>query len=534
MMLSRSFQLMCWTTIACCHITWHPAASASAVGSGFFDVRDYGAVGDGETLDTVAIQAAIRASSEAGGGTVLLSRGTFLSGTIELRDNVTLHLQAGAVLLASTRQQDFSSRCVIHATNAKNIAVVGRGTVDGHGSISTEFPEVRAHLIYFTECRNVCVRDVTFRHSTTWIQHYFKCNDVVVEGITVDSRLNPEIEGPRHLPGAPGRNEDGMNLNSCQNVRVSNCFINSDDDGIVLKSTSERPCRNVTIANCVVSSNASAIKCGTESGGGFQNITVSNCTVYDTRNSGIALEIVDGGIMDRINVSNIVMDNVKGAAIFIRLGNRGRPYREKNPGVGILRNVQISNIQATRIGGWIEDVGKRVVGCSITGLPGHPVEDVTLSSIRLHFKGGGTADDAAREIRERPDAYPSCRMFGTLPAYGFFVRHAKNIAFRHIDLSFQYDDVRPAVICDDVGGLEITNLNAQSLSSTVHGVIRLKQTRRASIQECRSAWPARPLLRVDGDRSAGISLSAKGVCETGTLVEVGSDVPKDATEIRSK
>lgn len=519
--------------LICC-LSATMSSSAAARASGTFDVRDYGAVGDRKTLDTDAIQAAVDACAEAGGGTVLLAGGTFLSGTIDLKDNVTLFLQAGAVLLASTRQQDSSSRSVIHAENVRNIAVVGRGTVDGHGNISTEFPKVRAHPIHFIECRNVRVRDVTFRNSTTWIQHYFKCDDLVVDGITVDSRLNPVIEGPRHLPGAPGRNEDGLNLNSCHNVRVSNCYINSDDDGIVLKSTSERPCKNVTITNCVVTSNASGIKFGTESGGGFQDVTVSNCTVYDTRNSGIALEIVDGGVMDRVNVSNIVMDNVKGAAIFIRLGNRGRPYRQENPGVGVLRNVQITNIQATRVGDWIEDVGKRVIGCSITGLPGHAVENVSLENIRIQFKGGGTPEDAAREIPERPDAYPSCRMFGTLPAYGFFVRHAKNISFRHVDLSFQHDDVRPAMICDDVADLEITGFDAQSVPSTVKGLIHLKDTRGAWIHGCRLKRPTQTFLRVDGDQSAEMSLIDNDLSNVEKAVESGGDVPADAVYVKPK
>lgn len=248
--------------------------SALLRGPGVFDVRTFGALGDGKTLDTHAIQAAVDTCCRAGGGTVVLPAGTFLSGTIQLRDHVTLQLRAGAVLLASTRQQDFPQRAVIYAAKAANIAVVGRGTVDGNGRISTAFPKVRAHLIHFVECRNVRVRDVALRNSTTWVQHYLGCDDLVVQGVTVDSRINPDIEGPRHLPGAPGRNEDGMNLNGCQMVRVSNCGINSDDDGIVLKSTSARPCRNVTITNCVVSSNASAIKFGTESGGGFQNVAV--------------------------------------------------------------------------------------------------------------------------------------------------------------------------------------------------------------------------------------------------------------------
>jgi hypothetical protein len=353
----------------------------------------------------------------------------------------------------------------------------------------------------------------------------------------VDSRINPDIEKPRHSPEAPGRNEDGLNLNSCRNVRVSNCSIFSDDDGIVLKSASERPCTNVTITNCIVSSNASAIKFGTESGGGFQNVVINNCAIYDTRNSGIALEIVDGGVMDRVNVSNIVMDNVKGAAIFLRLGNRGRPYKSEDPPVGAMRNILISNVQATRVGDWIEREGKRVVGCSITGLPGFPIENVTLENIRIQFKGGGSREDAARDIPERPDAYPSCRMFGTLPAYGFFVRHARNIAFRNVDLSFQHEDRRPALLCDDMSDLEIFSFDAQSADSTAQGLIWLKNTRGACLHGCRLKRPTKTFLRVDGKDSSKICLVNNELSNATKTVELGDDCPADAVHaagIRSR
>lgn len=214
--------------------------------------------------------------------------------------------------------------------------------------------------------------------------------------------------------------------------------------------------------------------------------------------------------------------------LFIRLGNRGRPYREDNPGVGTLRNIQISNVQTTRVGDWIERPGKRVIGCSITGLPGHPVENVTLDNIRIQFKGGGTLEDAAREIPERPDAYPSCRMFGTLPAYGFFVRHVRNIRFRNVDLTFAHNDHRPALICDDVTDVEITGFDAQRTPDTAHGLIWLRQTRDAWIHGCRLTRPTQTFLRVDGDKSTGISLNGNDLRKADKAIELDEDVPHDA------
>ena len=485
-----------------------------------FDVRGYGAVGDGVKLDTRAIQAAIDACESAGGGRVYLSNGTFLSGGIRLKSNVTLCVEAGAVLLASRNKEDYAGRSLIYAESAENVAVVGHGVIDGHGAVSKEFPKVRVHPIHLVRCKNVKIGDVTFRDSTTWVQHYFQCENVAIDGVTVDSRINPDIEKPRYATAA-GRNEDGLDINSCQNVRVSNCQINSDDDAIVLKSTSDIACRNITITNCVVSSNASAIKFGTESGGGFENVAVSNCTIYDTRNSGIALMIVDGGRLDGVNVSNIVMRNVKGSAIFIRLGNRARRYnRDEKPGVGSVRNIIISNIQAIEVGGWIEPIGKRVIGCHITGLPGFGVENVTLDNIRIKFKGGGTVKDALREIPERPEAYPSCRMFGTLPAYGFYVRHAKNIEFHHLDLGFQNEDLRPALVFDDVKDLEIFDLDAESTPLT-KALIWFKHVDGAFVHGCRPPSMVTTLLQVDGDRSNNITVMNNDMSNVKHALDMG-------------
>jgi hypothetical protein len=503
------------------------AAGERAVVNRVMDVRDYGARGDGTTLDTRAIQAAVDACGQRGGGEVHLRGGTFLAGTVQLRSGVALHLHPGAVLLAGTKQADFTQRSLIYAEGAEHVAVSGRGVIDGNGALSTEFPKVRSHLIHFVRCRNIMVKDVTLRNSTTWVQHYFQCTNLVIDRVTVDSRINPDIEGPRHLAGAPGRNEDGLNLNSCRQVRVANCRINSDDDGIVLKSTSERACADVVISNCLVSSNASAIKFGTESGGGFENVNVNNCAIYDTRNSGIALQIVDGGVLDRVNVSHITMRNVKGSAIFLRLGNRARPYRSEHPGVGRMRNVIISNVQATDVGDWIEPVGKRAVGCSISGLPGHAIENVTLENIRIRFKGGGTLQDASRKVPERPEAYPSCRMFGTLPAYGFYCRHARNLRFQNVELCFANDDHRPAMVFEDVRDLSISGFDAQSTPSTP-AVIWLKQVDGALIHGCRPRETAGPLLRLDGDKSTGISLINNDFGRVAEVVRIGEDVPRNA------
>jgi polygalacturonase len=417
------------------------------------DIRDYGAKPDGKTLCTSSIQQAIDACSRAGGGTVYLPPGTFLSGTIYFKSGVTFRIAAGCTLLGSTNLKDYpptvqefrsytdnyTDKSLIYGENVENIAITGRGTIDGQGA-SFEGPyKVRPYMIRFIQCRNVTVKDVTIKNSPMWVQHYLACDDVRITGITVRSLVNS--------------NNDGIDIDSCRRVVISNCNIESGDDAIVLKSTSARVCRDVAVSNCILSSRCNALKMGTESNGGFQNIAITGCSIYDTRLAGVALEIVDGGTMDGVVVSNITMRMI-GAPIFMRLGNRARPFRKdmEKPGIGAMRNITISNIEAT---------GANSTGCAISGLPEAKIENVTLSNVRLTFEGGGTKADAGREIPEKPDAYPEYSMFGKLSAYGLYCRHVKDLKLLNIQLLLERPDHRYAVILEDVEGGLINGLDAQ-------------------------------------------------------------------------
>ncbi|MHC4167473.1 MAG: glycoside hydrolase family 28 protein, partial [Planctomycetota bacterium] len=325
------------------------ALTISAFGAQkIYDVRDCGAKADGKTLCTSAIQKAIDQCSKDGGGTVYLAPGTFLSGTIYMKTGVTLRLDAGSTLLGSKDLKDYpptvqafrsytdnyTDKSLIYAEKAERIAIIGSGTIDGQGGSFKGPYKVRPYTIRFIECRNITVEDITLRNSPMWMQHYLACDDVRISGVTVRSRVN--------------NNNDGINIDSCRRVVISDCNISSGDDAIVLKSTSARICRDVTVSNCVVSSRCNGLKMGTESNGGFKNIVMTGCAIYDTRLAGVALEIVDGGTMDRVVVSNITMDKI-GAPIFLRLGNRARRFRKdtEKPGVGAMRNITISNIEAT-------------------------------------------------------------------------------------------------------------------------------------------------------------------------------------------
>ncbi len=442
-----------------------------------YNILDYGAIADTAVLSTRAIQTAIDECNKTG-GVVFFPAGNYKSGTLYFKDNVTLRLENGAVLCGSPYLEDYPEnlpdytffrkgiikRALIYAEKCSNIAIEGEGTIDGQGA-KFQVPEnsqvnsysVRPYLIWMIQCKNVRVEGVHLRNSGLWMQHYLACDNLYIHNIEVFNHSN--------------KNNDMMDIDGCHNVRISDCTGDSDDDGITLKSTSGRANENVVITNCVISSHCNAFKMGTESSTGFKNISVSNMVIKPSvvsdkviygkpaGISGISLETVDGGILDGVTISNVKIEGAD-VPLFLRLGSRNRAYKEDQQiEIGALRNVSISNVVAT---------GASKTGCSISGIPGHPVENIHLSDISISFAGGGTEVEFNREIPEKEKSYPEATMFGNLPSYGFFIRHAKNVSFSNVQLITNSVDARPALYLNSVGNSEFKGMKLGNKGSTCH------------------------------------------------------------------
>lgn len=461
--------------VACCHAR-------------DYLISDYGMVSDTTALSSPAINAAIADCHANGGGRVVVPAGKYRCGTIFLQSHVELHLESGATLFASRSDADFPMQprnhyrsqkdaagwnALVYAADAEDIALTGNGMIDGRGKGRRGFLKNvpgdgngRPRNILFISCRKVRVEGITVRNSPIWNQHYLNCEDVIVDG----------IRSWNHCNG----NNDGIDIDGCRRFVLSNSIIDSDDDGIVLKSTGPAPCEDVIVRGCIVSSWANAIKLGTESTGGYKNILISDCIVKPSENrsdriikstksgiTAISLELVDGGVMDGVVVNNIQIEGTE-CPIYVRLGNRGRKHTEDAPvpGMGVMRNIHLGNIFARNVGNF---------GSSITGVPDGKIENVTLSNIYVSNRGGlakgsyrTVGDDAGKrhdtsgnlfpdkywksadEVKEDDKGYPQPTVWGNLPSYGLFVRHVGNISLDNVHFTAVNPDPRKPIVMVDV------------------------------------------------------------------------------------
>jgi polygalacturonase len=476
--------------------------SATYPAGAIFDVRTYGAVGDGKTVDSPAINKAIEAAAAAGGGTVFIPAGTWLSFSIRLKSHVNLHLSQGATILAAdspkpgettgynggtydaaepndpwTPYQDYGHNhwhnSLIWGEGINDISITGPGLIWGRGlsrgtrssavagapGFLAEQAGVGNKAIALKNCRNVIFRDFSILKGGHFGFLLTGVDNLTIDNITIDT------------------DRDGMDIDCCKNVRVSNCFVNSPwDDGICPKSSYAlgyaRATENVTITNCYVSGiyelgtfldgtfkkfapdarvpRNGRIKCGTESNGGFKNITISNCVVEGSR--GIALESVDGALCEDIAITNITMRDAVNAPLFFRLGARLRGPKETTK-VGTLSRIVVSNLVSYNTGSQISSI--------ISGIPDYPILDLKLSNIYIQHQGGGTADNAKIALPEAIEVYPDPHRFGPItPSQGFFLRHINNLEMSHVEVQPTATDARPTFYLDTVNRADFIAVTA--------------------------------------------------------------------------
>ncbi len=473
-----------------------------------YNIIDFGAKADGVTNNSTAIQKAIDKASSNGGGKVVIPPGNFASGVIIMKSDVELHLEAGARLLGSVNIGDYDrsiALALIVAKEQKNIAVTGPGVIDGQagefvktlfsllndGTITdpdwkTKRPNEsnRPKIIEFNKCDHVKVSGIKLMNPAGWTQNYNKCTNVIIDGIKVQSTAY--------------WNNDGIDISDSKYVKVTNCEINAADDGICLKSEDPADfCDSIYIGNCKIRSSASAFKIGTASHGGFKNIIVRDLTIYDTYRSALAVECVDGGFIENVDIRKIYAKNT-GNAIFIRLGHRNAEGE-----VGYLKGIHIENVKAeiplrkpdlgypfegppdylrfrtkspdeikrpdlgypyTKLPKWPYNL----IPSSITGIPGYRVEDITLENIEIYFEGAADKNlaeiklDSLDQVQEYESRYPEFSMFGELPAWGFYVRHASDIKMKNVTLRYKEFDFRPALIFDDVKNIDLEDVDIKT------------------------------------------------------------------------
>ena len=442
----------------------------------------FGIESNGTTLNTRSIQKAIDHIHENGGGRLVFYVGRFVTGSIYLKSNVTIHLEEGAILVGSLNPFDYDHNkywtALIFAYDQTNIGITGKGVIDGRGyqvaqnilsmihkGILTDNVSkndrpnegMRPQTIYFKGCKNITIQGVIIKNPASWNQQYDQCKNLLVENITVDSKNY--------------WNNDGIDIVDCDSVMVRNNYFDAGDDGICLKSHNvDFLCQNVTITNNTIRSSANGIKFGTASVGGFKNIRIINNTVFDTYRSAITLAAVDGGKIENITIDSLKSLNT-GNVIFLRIGER-RPGKK-----GGLKNIRISNVYgevpATKADegypyeGPVEDLPRNISPVSIVGMADVAIENVVLKNVEIHYPGGGNPNYAKvglnelEKVPEHPAKYPEFSMFKELPAWGFYIRHAKGIILENITISCVKEDYRTPVVLDDVHGISFNGLKVK-------------------------------------------------------------------------
>jgi len=491
---------------------------------GVYKITDFGAKGDGKMINTKAIQSAIDACNKAGGGRVLVPSGKFMTGMIIMKDNVELHVSHGAILQGGLEPKNYplmpkpefpswifnnySWYSLIYAEKAKHIAITGTGTIRGPGTGFKPFDysrlwgsrgrvPFRPRIILFISCKDVRVKDIHFRDSVFWIQHYINCENIIIRGIDVYS-WNHNEHG----------NNDGINIDCCRQVTISDCLIYSEDDSIVFKTTGPAACRNIAVSNCVLKSRSHGIKFGSESHDVFENISISNCTIWGSRGSALGLYINDGGIMQRVTISNITVENSR-APLFIRLKNRGRKYRDdiERPGVGIIRDITISNLN---VRGSSDEAPMEIEGLDDS----HPLENISLNNIRISV-------EAAPVVRNYGGRKKASLLYG---------RHVKGLRISNMQLVTDKPDERPPIVLGGIDGLVLDGIDAPE-SSTKLPMIQLGQAKNVIVRGCQPVGDT--FIDISGGGAKNVMIVGNNFTNVKNPVKMGTGIAKDEVELFS-
>jgi len=429
-----------------------------------YDIRDYGAK-EG-TLNTEFIQKAVDACSADGGGRVIVPRGTWTSGTIDLKDGVILFLEKGSILKGSDRIEDYHPQHLVRAKKVSGAGIDGFGTIDGTGSAFWEINPNKYYvhkqqrsgvMVQYEDCMDMILRGVRLQNSESWAFHILACKGVKVSGLTIRNYLH-------------GPTNDGIDIQASKDVIIRDCDIYTSDDAICIKNRDgryyDRACANITVSDCILTTTCNCLKIGTETRGQIRNIAFSNCTLRQAQpgdpeaeirlksnrptrpSSGISVESVDGSLVDGVTISNIAMEKVR-CPIFIRLGARmAGMQKDPNPLPGSIRNVSITNVTCR----------EAIQASIIDGIPGYMPENITISNYSARTSASSDDNLPEKTVEEKITEYPDAQRWGDMPASGFYIRHARNVSMSNVNCTLTAADMRPAFVLEDIDGISVSNL----------------------------------------------------------------------------
>jgi len=514
------------------------------LGAKTYNIRDFGAKGNGVTIDTIALQAAIDACNKDRGGTVLVPAGVFVIGTIEMKSNVTLHLAAEGKLLGSADGKQYhavdaiplrgdttledGNWALIFAVKANNFAVEGPGTIDGQGAQFRSpsrgvLPPAgiggaqRPYHLLFHQCENFSVRDLFLKDCAYHSIRIIQSGHVKLDGIRIHNRVN--------------RNNDGFHFISAHHVYMSNCDVLCQDDACALFGS----CQFITVTNCSFSTRWSVFRFG---GGVAENITVSNCLIYDTYGCPIKIRGGEGPRLENISFSNLVMKNVTGP-ISICLGPRNHRQGEPAPATeGIVRNISFRGIRATvSVPVPLTDVPfvsnynpgeiKSCIGLSGVGAY---IENISFDDVHVSFPGGGTAEEGA--VRDVPKVVGEYYAAGIFPAYGMYARNVRGLTLNNVRFDVAGVELRPAIVFDHVEDTTVNGLSVHA-DPKAESVVRLIDSSDIMLSAVRVTKPSATFLRVEGPSNNGITLDGGDLSKAATPVSLGTGVTQSNVKVRT-